>query len=186
MVLVLTKFNAETAGETIKFISTLGINRMMLNRYNIGGEGVTNPREILPDQKQLKKAFSEISAQALQNKISVFSSVCTPHCILNPRDYNGIRFSSCSFDITKRPVTIDYLGNIRFCNHSPIILGNIYKNNPKDIINNPESKKWEEIIPNKCQNCKEYPICKAGCRAASQQCGLTLNEPDPIIKLYQQ
>ena len=39
-VLVLTKFNTENVAETIRYIHSLGISQMMLNRYNIGGEGV--------------------------------------------------------------------------------------------------------------------------------------------------
>lgn len=185
-VIVLTKFNAENAAETVRYISSLGISKIMLNRYNIGGEGVLSPKEILPSKEQLKNAFKEISDEALKHSLTVFSSVCTPHCILNPKDYRGIRFSSCSFDITKRPVTVDYLGNLRFCNHSPVVLGNIFTDSAEKILNNPKLKEWEQIIPDFCKDCKEYSVCKAGCRAAGQQCGLGLDKPDPIIELYAQ
>ena len=183
-VIVLTKFNADSILETVKFISNLGIKQVMLNRYNIGGEGVKNPLEVLPTESQLKKAFSDISLFALKNNLKVFSSVCTPFCILKPTEYPGIGFSSCSTDITKRPVTIDYLGNLRFCNHSPVVLGNIFKNLPQEILSNPLLKEWENVVPIFCENCEKFKYCKAGCRAASQQCGFALDKPDPIIFMY--
>ncbi|MBQ3655878.1 MAG: radical SAM protein [Bacteroidales bacterium] len=185
-VIVLTKFNAENTAETLRYISSLGISKIMLNRYNIGGEGAVSPMDILPGKEQLNNAFEEISDEALKSSLTVFSSVCTPRCILNPKDYRGIRFSACSFDITKRPVTVDFLGNIRFCNHSPVVLGNIFTDSPEQIFNNPKLKEWENIVPDYCQDCKEYQVCKAGCRAASQQCGMSLDKPDPIIKFYEE
>ena len=40
--------------------------------YNIGGEGVECPSEIMPEKSQLQKAFQEISDEALKSRISVF------------------------------------------------------------------------------------------------------------------
>ncbi|MBO7142646.1 MAG: radical SAM protein [Bacteroidales bacterium] len=185
-VLVLTKFNTENVAETIRYIHSLGISQMMLNRYNIGGEGVINPSEIMPSESELKNAFKAISDEALNLKMTVFSSVCTPMCVLNPADYKGIRFSSCSFDITRRPVTIDYLGNLRFCNHSPVVLGNIHTDTPEKIFSNPAAKMWESVVPDYCKECGKFSVCKAGCRAATQQCGMDLDKPDPIIFYYHQ
>ncbi|MCQ2974252.1 MAG: radical SAM protein [Bacteroidales bacterium] len=183
-VVVLTKYNCENCDETIRFIASKGINRIMINRYNIGGEGIKNPSELLPTKIQLQQAFKQISDEAQNLKLNITSNVCTPICVLNPKDYLGIRFSSCSFDISKRPITIDYLGNVRFCNHSPEILGNIFENSAEEIIKSPLGKKWAEIIPDYCKDCKDYSKCKAGCRASTQQCGLPLSEPDPIVKIY--
>jgi len=184
-VIVLTKYNADNASETIRFINSLGIKKIMLNRYNIGGEGVLNPTEVLPSKDKLQNAFKEISDEALKSGIQVFSGVCTPHCILRPQDYKGITFTSCSFDFSKRPITIDYLGNVRFCNHSPVILGNIYTATAEEILACSETKEWEKTIPDYCKNCRLFSSCKAGCRAATQQCGMSLDKPDPLIFYYE-
>jgi radical SAM protein with 4Fe4S-binding SPASM domain len=168
----------------VSFIASLGIKRIMLNRYNIGGEGASAPMEILPTEQQLIKAYREVSDEALAQGLTILSSVCTPVCILDPKDYRGIQFSSCSTDLAKRPVTIDYNGNVRFCNHSPVVLGNIFTDTVEEIINNPAAKEWATIIPTYCSDCKHFARCKGGCRAASQQCGKTLDYPDPIISYY--
>ena len=183
-VIVLTKFNAETVSETVSYIHSLGISRIMLNRYNIGGEGVSHPENILPTKEQLQNAFKEISDVAVKLQLTILSSVCTPHCVLNPDLYPGIRFSSCSFDVSRRPVVIDYLGNVRFCNHSPVVLGNIFNNTPEEIFQNPLATEWGRVVPDFCANCSRLPRCKAGCRAANQQCGISLNHPDPVVDFY--
>ncbi|MBO4373320.1 MAG: radical SAM protein [Bacteroidales bacterium] len=184
VVIVLTKYNADTAAETVSFIHSLGISRIMLNRYNIGGEGVNNPSDVLPTKTQLQTAFKEISQEAQKSKITILSSVCTPHCVLDPRDYPGIQFSSCSFDISHRPVTIDYMGNVRFCNHSPVVLGNIFADSPNTIFSNPSATEWGRVVPDFCRRCARLANCKAGCRAANQQCGIGLDKPDPVVEYY--
>ena len=183
-VIVLTKFNAESAAETVRHLASMGIKKIMLNRYNVGGEGVGNPMEILPTETQLRNAYHEVSDAAIELGLTILSSVCTPMCVLNPKDYRGIQFSSCSTDIEKRPVTIDYMGNVRFCNHSPVVLGNIHTQTVDEIFSSPTLSQWKNAVPAFCVDCKDFTVCKGGCRAASQQCGKQLDTPDPIIFCY--
>ena len=183
-VIVLTRHNADGVGETVRYISELGIRKIMLNRYNIGGSGVGNPMEILPSEEQLRNAYREVSEIAVQKQLTVLSSVCTPICVLNPKDYRGIQFSGCTTDLAKRPVTIDYNGNVRFCNHSPVVLGNIFRNTVEEIFNGATIEEWRDEVPDFCKSCRDFPTCKGGCRAASQQCGKSLDSPDPIIFCY--
>ena len=183
-VIVLTKYNAAQAADTVRFIESLGIKRIMLNRYNIGGAGVGNPTEILPSEVQLVQAYREVSEVSVAKGLTILSSVCTPICILNPKDYPGIQFSGCTTDLAKRPVTIDYKGDLRFCNHSPVVLGNIFSNTADEIFGSPALGEWRDTVPDFCNGCKSFPTCKGGCRAASQQCGKSLDTPDPIIFCY--
>lgn len=180
-VIVLTKANCKNISETLNFISSIDISRVMINRLNIGGEVTKNIKELLMSRNELNDAFKEIMVNSKVLKLSVTSNVCTPICVINPKNYRGIRFTSCSFDLSKRPITIDSKGNIRFCNHSPITIGNIFQDSLDSIFNSQEVLQWKNIIPDFCKDCKAYDSCKAGCRAASEQMGLSLNHPDPIM-----
>ena len=180
-VVVLTKANCKDISETLDYIGSLGINRVMINRINIGGEVTKNIEDLLMSRDELTFAYSAASLKAKELKLSITSNVCTPICILNPKDYRGIRFSSCSFDLSKRPITIDTNGDLRFCNHSPITIGNIYKDSLDDVFNSHKVLQWQMVTPDFCNDCKAYNVCKAGCRAASEQMGLSLNHVDPII-----
>ena len=180
-VIVLTKVNCADINNTLKLIHSIGIKRVMINRVNIGGMVTENFKALLMSSSELKNAFKEAMIISKELKLSVTSNVCTPICILNPKDYKGIRFTSCSFDMTKRPITVDYKGNVRFCNHSPVVIGSIFSDKMEDIFSSKKVKQWQNIVPEFCNDCKAYNICKAGCRAASEQMGLFLNNPDPII-----
>lgn len=183
-VIVLTKINHTEIEKTLEFLfKTLNFNTIMINRFNIGGNGIKNLHKLLLSKNELHTAFTKAAETAIKYNLKLSSNVCTPHCILNPRAYAPIRFSSCSPEISKRPLTLDISGNIRFCNHSPTILGNIFTDKLKYIFETQQAKEWKVKIPDLCVECKLYPICMAGCRAASEQLNKTLQSEDPIIKL---
>ena len=75
-------------------------------------------------------------------------------------------------------------GNIRYCNHSPEILGNVYKNKISDILKSDKLKKWAKTEPVFCKNCSEKELCQYGCMAASQQMGYGLEREDSIVSIY--
>jgi radical SAM protein with 4Fe4S-binding SPASM domain len=182
-VIVLTKFNTAVLQETLEFIASLGLKRIMLNRYNIGGYGLKNPENISLSQNELKSAFDIANVMSSKLNLVISSNVCTPRCVLNPADYPAIAFGNCSTNVLKRPLTLDIEGNMRLCNHSPVIAGNIYKQELNEILFSDYSEKWETNIPEYCSNCDLWQKCLGGCRAASEQMGNGLLKEDPIIAL---
>ncbi|OQY05309.1 MAG: hypothetical protein B6I20_01435 [Bacteroidetes bacterium 4572_117] len=180
-VIVITKANYKQIAETLVFLKNMGVFRIMLNRFNIGGQGIIEKNNLIISQQELAKTYKIASQTGREHKLALSSNVCTPLCVLNPDDFKNILFSTCSSDIKRRPLTIDIHGDLRFCNHSPTILGNIYKDKISDMLNSEKAQLWDNIIPDFCTGCNLYTKCKAGCRAASEQMKLSLNIPDPII-----
>lgn len=180
-VIVLTKFNAPVLEETLEFIASLGLRRIMLNRYNIGGYGLKNPMDISLTNNELKSAFDIANAMSSRLNLVISSNVCTPQCVLNPADYPAIAFGNCSTNVLNRPLTLDIDGNMRLCNHSPVVAGNIYKQDLSEILFSDYTEKWETEVPDFCNNCNLWQKCLGGCRAASEQMGNGLKKEDPII-----
>lgn len=180
-VIVLTKYNVEVIGETLDFIADLGLRRIMMNRYNIGGCGTADPASVSATHSQLKNAFSVANAKAEELSLVISSNVCSPDCLINPSDYPNILFGHCSDNVLQKPITMDINGNIRLCNHSPIVAGNIYKQDLEEILYSPYANSWNNIIPEFCNECKKWETCRGGCRAASEQCGFGLSHVDPIL-----
>lgn len=180
-VIVLTKYNAEVIGDTLDYINELGMKRIMLNRYNIGGCGTAAPASVSATQAQLNKAFAVAEAKSIELGLTISSNVCSPDCLLNPADYPHIMFGHCSSDVLRKPITLDINGNIRLCNHSPVVAGNIFEKGIRDILYSPYAESWNEIVPDYCASCKSWKSCRGGCRAASEQCGLGLGHVDPVL-----
>jgi len=181
-VVVITKHNVKQLGETLRFIASLGCKRIMLNRYNIGGKGCNNPMEVSATALELRTAFSEANSLASELDLRLTANVCSPVCLLNPADYPLIGFGHCSFNVLQRPITLDINGNIRLCNHSPVVAGNIYEKGLEEILYSDYANEWETSVPELCKPCTHWPVCKGGCRAASEQCFQTLSVEDPIIR----
>lgn len=180
-VIVLTKTNYPDLHDTLKFLHTKSLNRIMLNRYNIGGIG-KNSDNISLSKSEIESAFKVADELAQTNEMVITSNVCSPMCYINPSSFPRIAFGNCSGDATLRPITVTIEGDVRLCNHSPIVAGNIFKENFESIFNSDYAKMWTDIKPEYCSDCDLYNKCRGGCRAASEQLGLSLAHPDPIIK----
>ena len=183
-VIVITAMNVEYIGDTLDFIHSLGLKRIMMNRYNIGGAGVANPEKISATPNQLQEAFAIAEQKSVELGLSITSNVCSPICLLNPQDYPHIGFGHCSDDVLRKPITIDINGNVRVCNHSPIVAGNIYEKTLSEILYSDYVESWKEIIPDDCILCNWWKKCRGGCRAASEQVGQGLSQMDPIMYLF--
>ena len=181
-VIVLTKENCCEISSTLGSLQSLGVKDVMLARFNLGGRGVLNKEMLIPSKKELATAFFYANEYALKNKINITSNVCVPFCIIKPEDYPLIRILSCSLDLANRPFTLDASGNLRICNHSPVIMGNIFDQKLEDILNSDYMSQWQQLKPEFCDGCELWSKCLGGCRAASEQMGLTLADADPILQ----
>ncbi|MBO7644215.1 MAG: radical SAM protein [Bacteroidales bacterium] len=181
-VLVITAVNAPGVTQTLGLIRSLGVRHVMVNRFNIGGMGLLHTKELVLNPKTLRQAFADVEAFGAEYPDMHFvSGVCTPLCIMDPTPFPHIRFSWCSTDFSRRPVTVAYNGDVRFCNHSPYVIGNIHQRTIGGILNDPETVARYSVIPEKCRDCSMLKRCNGGCRAASEQVYGTFGEADPIV-----
>lgn len=181
-VLIVTARNSSGLPATLDLYKELGITTVMVNRFNLGGNGLRNKDELCLSRQGLQNAFRTVSNFALDNPgIRFVSGVCTPVCLLDPLEFPGIRFTSCSTDISNRPVTISFKGDVRFCNHSPFVLGNIWERDLRDILQDEGLMKRYSGVPEQCAGCKLFARCKGGCRAASEQVYGSFDKVDPIL-----
>ena len=183
-VLVVTKVNAPDIPGTLQLLYDKGVRNVMVNRFNIGGMGLLHTKELLLDAKTLKQAFADVESFAsVHPDMHFVSGVCTPLCLMDTRPYPHVRFTSCSTDFSRRPVTVNYLGEVRFCNHSPYVLGNIYEKNISDILTDPENVARYSVLPEQCRDCELLKRCGGGCRAASEQVYGRFDRLDPVLEM---
>ena len=183
-VLVISKVNAPDVSGTLDFIYSKGVRNAMVNRFNIGGMGLRHTEELVMDTATLKKAFADVEQFAVAHPDMHFvSGVCTPLCLLDPTPYPHIRFTSCNTDFRRRPVAVNYAGDVRFCNHSPRVIGNIHDRPIGEILTDPENVARYAEVPDMCRDCALLSRCNGGCRAASGQVYGTFAKVDPILEM---
>lgn len=180
-VLILTGENITGLRQTLAFYRELGVKSVLVNRFNVGGNGLRHRESLTLSHTQLRQAFREIETFAATSNISFSSGVCTPICVLNPSDYPHIAFSFCNTNVMSRPITLSYKGDVRFCNHSPRIMGNIYERTLEQILNDPATSAYYAALPQACTACPHLSRCQGGCRAASEQVFHDFSQVDPLI-----
>ncbi|MBO4476037.1 MAG: radical SAM protein [Bacteroidales bacterium] len=183
-VLVITAVNAPGIPQTLQLIRDMGVRNVMVNRFNIGGMGLRHTKELILDPSTLKQAFTDVEAfAAAHSDMRFVSGVCTPMCVMDPAPFPHILFTWCSTDFSRRPVTVNYKGDVRFCNHSPYVIGNIYERPIGAILSAPETVARYAAVPERCRDCAFLSRCNGGCRAASEQVYGSFAEADPLLEV---
>lgn len=181
-VTVLTRANAGGLERTLRLMAELGVRRAMLNRFNPGGRGLIDTAALAPSPAELSGAFAVADALAPQLGLDITSNVGLPHCLVEPRDFRRLRFTSCSADLQRRPLALDLNGGVRFCNHSPVVFGNLFDGPLAATLGCQYLRRWRTTVPEACAGCARFPRCFGGCRAAAEQMGFSLGEADPMLR----
>ena len=182
-VFILSRLNVNDIESTLEMYAAMGVKRIMLNRFNIGGLGRKYAAELTLSHAELRDAFRRADAKLGELGMRAHNGVCTPLCVLEPRDYPNITFTHCTTELTSRPLTINYRGDVRFCNHSPRVMGNIYKESLAAILKREAEVGYFDNIPARCQQCELWERCRGGCRAASEQLYGSFDLADPILEI---
>ena len=179
-VVVVTRINAPRIRETLACISSLGVDRVMVNRFNPGGAGLLHSKDLLPSRDELRGALEAAERAGMEHGLNLSTNVSIPHCVVDPSDIPGIRMGACGSGPDRMPLTLSWNGELRLCNHSPVVAGNIFETPIDEILTSPEVVRFFGTRPEYCRACKRYDRCKAGCRAVSEQLGVSLVNHDPI------
>lgn len=180
-VFILSALNISQTLPTLELYRDLGVRRIMFNRFNVGGLGIQHWKELRLTTQQLQDTFAAVSQFMIENDMVANSGVCSPICILDPKRYPGIRFAHCNTDISHRPITVNYRGDVRYCNHSPKVLGNIHCEPIAQILTKALNSRYFDSMPDACTNCNLWSRCRGGCRAASEQLYGRFDLADPIL-----
>lgn len=181
-IIVVTRKNFHLVRETAALMREAGVRRVMVNRFNVGGRGIAQQQHLSPTPDQLHRAFSDAHQAAVDTGLRVSSNICLPPCVLDPRRYPAVRFSCCSADPSSMPVTVDLMGDVRLCNHSPVKVGNVFTDSVEAMFTSGYVNRWRDEVPAGCAGCGDFARCRGGCRAASEQLGLGLGAVDPVAQ----
>jgi radical SAM protein with 4Fe4S-binding SPASM domain len=180
---VVTRKTIEELPALMSFMRSIGQKNFLLNRYNPGGHLVREGRydELMMSTAETQRMLDLAQDGAKRLGILPVVAVPIPPCVIDRRRYPKLRFAGCAAATNDAYFTLDPVGNVRMCNHSPVILGNIFKQHFLEIANGPASTEWLTVKPDFCKPCPGWDACKAGCRATVQQMGKPLTCLDPYV-----
>lgn len=162
---VLTQHNFDKIEDIVELSKSLGARQAVFNRYI----GLPLSQLNLHDD-ELRIAIRAINSLHKAGEKVKFGS-CIPTC------FAASSSRGCSAGTTF--VTIDPWGNVKPCNHAPVLLGNLQQQRIEDIWHSVHVTAWEELLPDQCKSCAQFVSCHGGCRAEALLLGL---DRDPLIR----
>lgn len=176
--LVLTKKNLPRLARTLAFYRELGIHGCMLNRFNPGGRGLDNLEDLSLGPEDVLEMLAVAEDFAAKYRYPISCSIPIPVCLVSMKNYPHLGYGFCSAGEELSYPTIDSVGNMRPCNHSPVVVGNIMGTDFWTLMDSKPRCDFIETIPAICQGCNDIEECRASCRAAAAECCGT----EPLVK----
>ncbi|MFN2270125.1 MAG: radical SAM protein [Anaerolineae bacterium] len=180
-VFVATRVNLPDLYETIKLAFAFGSRGMMLNRFNPGGRGREHLGELLPSADEMNAALEIANAASAEFNFPISCSIAMPPCLIDHRKYPNLNFGFCAAGTERAYYTLDPLGNVRPCNHTPTVLGNLLEEPFADIIAPERLAPFVEAVPAFCDPCVLRDTCQGGCKAAAEVCYGSLCAEEPFL-----
>ena len=184
-VFVATRANLDTWPETAELAIALGADGIMFNRFNPGGRGRDNVEALQASPRQLTAALDTADEISRQYELPISCSIAMPPCLFETDKYEHLTFGFCAAGTERAYYTLDPLGNVRPCNHSPTILGNIRERSFWDLADSPAMSTFMAARPAFCAACKLELQCLGGCKAAAEACFNDLCVCDPFLAAFQ-
>ena len=183
-VFVATRLNLPTWRQTAEMAFALGTDGIMFNRFNPGGRGREHVHDLQASPDELATALDVAQELHDQWKLPISCSIAMPPCLFDHGRWKGLGFGYCSAGTERAYYTLDPLGNVRPCNHSPTILGNIRRDGLERMIASYAMADFYAARPAFCEGCSLEKTCLGGCKAAAEACFGSAWECDPFLAAY--
>lgn len=180
-VFVATRRNVAELHDTLRLAAAFGVRGVMLNRFNPGGRGSAH-LDLLPTVDELRSALETAEAASQVLRLPIACSIPIQPCLIDPSDYPHLSFGFCAAGSSRAYPTFDTAGNVRPCNHSPTVLGNVWDEPLADILAPERIAAFVAAIPAFCAPCALRDRCQGGCKAAAQVCYGSLSVPEPFLR----
>jgi radical SAM protein with 4Fe4S-binding SPASM domain len=161
---IITRYSFIQSQAVYQLGQELGVRQVVFNRY------VGLPKDdCAPTPAQLRQALTDIEAMRVQGA-AVKLSVTVPQCF-HPTSATGCGAGEIF-------ITVDPWGNVKPCNHTPMIVGNLRYDSVENIMASSQLDYWRNLPLASCKDCSAVSMCGGGCRAEAM---LNRNTHDSLM-----
>jgi radical SAM protein with 4Fe4S-binding SPASM domain len=181
-VFVATRRNIDDLRDTLKLACAFGARGVMINRFNPGGRGAAAIDDLLPTVDDMRTALEVAEAATQEFHLPISCSIPIQPCLIDTSAYPHLGFGFCGAGSSRAYYTFDTDGNVRPCNHTPTILGNVWNQPVTDIIAPARLADFLAAVPAFCAPCARRDECQGGCKASAQVCYGDLTAEEPFLR----
>lgn len=182
VVFVATSVNIGDLWDTVRLAFAFGARGLMLNRFNPGGRGAAH-LDLLPTVEEMRRALEVAEAATQEFHLPISCSIPIQPCLIDLSAYPHLGHGFCAAGSGRAYYTLDTAGNVRPCNHTPTVLGNVWEEPFADIIAPERLADFVAAVPAFCAPCARRDECQGGCKAAAQVCYGDLHAEEPFLHL---
>jgi PqqA peptide cyclase len=186
-VFVATKLNWRDLPKTGELAIALGAEGLMYNRVNLSAGNLSNARILVPTPFMIERNLHTLQRLKTRFQLPSAVSVVIEPCVVDIDQFPDIQFGWCPLAGENSYFTIDPYGNLRICNHSPTVLGNLTESDFMEIFRNHSYvRRFRTELPLECKNCppRWRNLCRGGCKAAGEQCYGDPAKVDPFVTMF--
>jgi radical SAM protein with 4Fe4S-binding SPASM domain len=183
-VFVATKLNLSSWRETVELAVALGVDGIMFNRFNPGGRGRENVELLQASPEEVQRALDQAEELSAEYELPISCSIAMPPCLFDVGKYQKLTFGFCAAGTERAYYTLDPVGNVRPCNHSTLILGNVRETGFRGMAESAAMQDFVAARPEFCAGCSLEDECLGGCKAAAEVCCGSPWECDPFLAAF--
>lgn len=179
---VATRQNAGEFEGVMELTYALGLRSISYNRMSAAGWSIHALDRLLPDVRHIEADLEVAQRLGPKFKIKVATAMPIPPCIIDLKRYPSVRFGFCSVGSSSPNIVIDPLGNVRSCNLSSHVLGNLKDARWASLIGHAYIKTFKHKLPEICRGCAYERSCQGGCKESGFAARGDLRALEPFIK----
>jgi radical SAM protein with 4Fe4S-binding SPASM domain len=122
------------------------------------------------------------SADCARYGVTVTTAIPIPPCLVSPDRYPNVKFAFCSSATSRPNYVVDFLGNVRSCNLSPRVLGNLATGSWRKAMRSSYLREFARALPEPCRGCRYEGTCRGGCKESGRACYGSLEAEEPLLR----
>lgn len=175
--------NWEEFEDVFELAYVLGVRAISYNRMSPTGGAVHHINQLLPTVEQVEHNLMTAERLGPQYSIRVSTAMPIPPCLIRMDRFKWFDFGFCSTGTHSPNIVVDPSGNIRSCNLSSGILGNMVEEDWPQIYERVRTYQdaFKREVPEVCRGCRYETTCQGGCKESAFATFGSTTHPEPFL-----
>jgi radical SAM protein with 4Fe4S-binding SPASM domain len=180
---VAMKENWEDFADVVELCFALGIKAISYNRMSPTGGAIHQLQRLMPEVEHLEHNLATAERLGRRWGLQIATAMPIPPCLIRLERYPWVKFGFCSTGSSSPNIVVDANGNVRSCNLSSKILGNLQRMSWAEIMRNPYPREFVRTVPEVCRGCAYERTCRGGCKESAFASFGSMTHSEPLVHL---
>ncbi len=174
--------NCDELQEVLELCLALNVKTLAYNRMSPAGAAIEQVAGLMPTVEQVEANLRTADALGRKWKIRVATAMPIPPCLIRLERYSWVEYGFCSTGTHSPNLVVDPCGDLRPCNLSSQVVGNVLKKNWGRMMRHRYLKRFNRALPEVCRGCTHEATCRGGCKESALATYGSLEHPEPFLQ----